>query len=72
MSDLTLMSMPETAMDENDGPVPRKHDVWTTGQVFPVEPESKSSVVKQLPNQDLWSSIPAADCCHIPASPFSR
>jgi len=74
------MPVPETTMHENRQPMPRKNEVGTTGQIFPVKPKPVTQPVRDAPHNhfrrriarpdarhDLAAPSPVDDICHFPA-----
>ena len=62
---MTLMSVPEAAMHEDNGPEARKHKIGTSRQVFPVKPETQSPRMKATTQQQFGLCVTASDAAHI-------
>lgn len=51
------MPMPEAAMHEHNGPMPRQHDVRSAGQLCPGQPIPQSPGMEALAHKDLQLRI---------------
>jgi hypothetical protein len=49
--------MPEASVDENHFPAGRKDQVWSSGEVFAVQPESVAQVVEHPAQQKFRGCI---------------
>lgn len=58
------MAMPETAMNEDDGPVPWQNDVGIAGEVTPMKTESKSLGKEPRTNVLFGAGVAALDRGH--------
>lgn len=56
--------MPETTVNENDLPSSRENDVWLSGKVGNVEPESVSAGAGDFSHQEFRFCVLAADERH--------
>jgi len=65
---VTIMPMPEAAVDEDDGVVFREHDVGAPGEILTVKTEAEAPGVEHLPDQDFRFRIAAPDTGHYPGS----
>ena len=61
----SFMSMPETAVHENTGPVLAQHDVRMPRQPWTVHPVTESAPPQIFPDNHLWLGVPAFDGCHV-------
>ena len=62
--------MPEAPVHEDDGAVPREHEVGATGQVPSMEPKAESEPMCNSPNGDFRTGITAPDPRHHLAPPL--
>jgi hypothetical protein len=60
----TVMAMPKTSMNENDGLPFGQHDVRLAGQILSMEPESITHPVKNAPDPDFWQGVLRDDTAH--------
>ncbi len=56
--------MPKTAMNEHDGHVLRKDNVWLPGKVAPVKPETIPEGMKSPSDEDLDWRVFTVDPLH--------
>lgn len=56
--------MPEAAVDEDDGAVPRQHDVGRSGEVADMESEAIPGAVEHGANRQFRAGILAPDLGH--------
>ena len=54
------MAMPKTAVNKDDRPVAREHDVWRAGQVLAMQAEAEPEAMSDTPNDELRAR------CHAP------
>ena len=66
------MPMPEASVDKNNRTVLRQDNVWITGKVTAMKPESKTQLMKQRPYFDLWVGVFALDRPHQAAAVLWR
>lgn len=59
-----FVRVPETAMDENDRPEPRQHDIRPPRKTTDMKPVSQPPRVEATPDQHLRLGIFAPDPCH--------
>jgi hypothetical protein len=64
------MTMPETAMHEDNRTMLRKHNVRPAGEVFSVQPVSVAERVEQRANPHFRPAVPGFDSRHVPAALF--
>jgi hypothetical protein len=64
--------MPETAMHKHNRTVPAEHDIRTTGQIFAMEPKTKSKAMQNAANRQFRPGVAATDAPHNMASLFRR
>ena len=69
---MAIVAMPETAMDEDYGPIPGKHKVGLARQALVVEQIAKALCMEASPDNHFRFGIFAADARHHPASDFGR
>jgi hypothetical protein len=62
------MAVPETSMDKDYFSAGRENQVWFSGKVFSVKPETVSEAVNQRPHFEFWRSVLAADSPHVLAT----
>ena len=62
------MAVPETAMYEDDCTAFGKHDIGTTCQIFPMQPEADAHAVQRTSQLQLWRRVLAAYASHMAAS----
>ena len=62
---MTLMSVPEAAMHEDNGSEARKHKIGTSRQVFPVKPETQSERMKATTQHQFGLCVTGSDAAHI-------
>lgn len=60
----TFVLMPEATMHEDHLPTTRKDDVWSAGQIPPIDPESVSKPMRELPNLHFGLAARLADSRH--------
>jgi hypothetical protein len=60
------MSMTETAMDKYYRLPFRQDNMWLSGQIFHMEPETESSGMKHFSNRHLGFRILTTNPAHIP------
>jgi hypothetical protein len=56
--------MPETALDQNDGPFTRQHDVRRPGQLSVVQSEAQAARVESTSEGYFRTRVFAPDACH--------
>ncbi len=61
------MTVPEAAVNENDRPVLREHEIGLSRQVAAMEPEPESPAVQHRPNYPFGFGVPSPDSGHHPA-----
>ena len=66
------MPVPEAAMHEDDGLVPRKHEIGLARKVFPVQPEAQAQGVQAAPKDHFRFCVAAANAAHIQSPLFGR
>ncbi|CUS34544.1 hypothetical protein COMA2_170063 [Candidatus Nitrospira nitrificans] len=66
------MTVPETAVYENNSLIFWQHNVWLSRQVFPVETKTVTHSVQDRTNYPLRACIGALNPAHVPASSFRR
>jgi hypothetical protein len=52
------MPMPKASSDVDYSFAPGKHDIWVSGQIAPLEPESIAQAVQKPPNLDFGHGVP--------------
>ena len=67
----SVVSMPETSVDEDCCPIPRKYDVRTSGEIFTVKTEAEPQSVRHTADGELGSGVTSLDSRHDPASSFA-
>lgn len=67
-----LMSVPETAVHENNSLMFRQGNIWFSRQVLPLETETVTHPVQDRTNYSLWTCVGALDPAHVPASSLRR
>jgi len=65
---MAVVLMPETAIYENDGPVPRENQIGLARQVFRMQPVAQPSRMQRAPNQQFRLRMATSDGSHIPAA----
>lgn len=65
---VTIVTVPEATLSEQDGPKARKRQIWFAGEISPVQLEAKPALVKATPQYYFWARIPSADTSHHPAA----
>jgi hypothetical protein len=58
------MSVPKTAMYEDDLPVLRKDNIWTTWKVLAVEAKTVAKRVQKRAHRSFGAGILASDAAH--------
>ena len=58
------MSMPETALDQDNGSSTRQHDVRRPGQLPVVQAETQAAGVESTPKGHFGAGMFAPDACH--------
>lgn len=58
------MSVPETAVHQNDLPVTRQNDVGITGESLVMESKSVAHVMQELPDRYFWLCVSSPDAGH--------
>jgi hypothetical protein len=66
------VSVPETAVHNNDGSMPWENDVRAAGECGDVEPESTAYPVKNGTDLAFRHCVPTSNAGHVPASSFPR
>ena len=66
------MAVPETPVDENNGPVLRENQIRPAGKIPSMEPEPVPHAVKQQPDGKLGFCVLGGDAGHIPAAALRR
>ena len=59
------MAMPETAVDEDNLPVPRQDNVRSPWEIRTVKPESKTEPVNGRSDNTLGRRVTAPDARHV-------
>ncbi len=62
------VAMPETAMHEHHGVMPRQHDVRGTGKVSPVQTETVTELMEQAAHSALGRRVTPSDGGHVAAA----
>ena len=65
-----VVTVPETPVDKECGPVPREHKVGAAGKLLDVKPEAKAKPVCDRADEKLRPGVLAADSAHHPAALF--
>lgn len=58
---MAIVPMPETAIDLNDRPILRQHNVRTSRQCPDMQPEPKSLSMQQFSDEQFWSGVGGPD-----------
>jgi hypothetical protein len=66
----THVAVPEAAVNEYHGPVTRKDDVGSSGQLTSVKPKAQSACVEVAPDRELRLRVPPPNAGHHPAPGF--
>ncbi len=56
--------MPKAAMDENDLAVPGKNNVWTPGEILPMQTKAVAKPMEKRPHHQFGTCVLAADPAH--------
>ena len=62
------MSMPEAAIDQDDGPVFSQNQIRLSGEFSVVKAVPKPECMEAAPDQHFGSGVSASDACHHPAA----
>ena len=60
----TRVHVPEATVHENDGTVPRQHDVGRAGQVAAVKAEAEAEAVQDAADDQFGLRVPAPNARH--------
>ena len=64
-----VVSVPEATVDEYRQPASREDKIGATGEIFPVQPETETELVRNAANDEFRLGVPTFDPGHHLASP---
>ena len=64
-----VVSVPEATVDEYRQPASREDKIGATGEIFPVQPETETELVRDAANDEFRLGVPTLDPGHHLASP---
>ena len=70
LEEVTAVPVPEAAMHEDGGAIPRKYKIGATWEVARLEAKAETTSVQPPPDHQLRLGVATADAAHVVTSPL--